>query len=102
MSKTNTLRAIHHSSKLIGLAKQLIQLRLLTVDSPARFRLMPDILPADTKARHAFLQNLYIYARIGLGLDEDRILEIFDAETDQRICTVAHSEVLPDASYIFG
>lgn len=99
MTKQSTLKAIHHSHKVIGLAKGLINLKLLTVTSPARFELMPDLLTSDPAKREIILRNLWIYATIGLDLHPDHILEVFDVETGMLIASVSRAKVTIENSF---
>jgi hypothetical protein len=85
---------------MVALANELINLKVLAVDSPAKFRLMSDVLPLDEGRRLSFLQNLAIYARLGLELGDDRVLEVYDMETDERIASVAYSVVTLSPGYI--
>lgn len=101
MTKQSTLKAINHSHKVIGLAKSLIDLKLLTVTSPARFGLMPDLLTSDPAKREIILRNLWIYATIGLDLHPDHILEVFDAETGQLMASMSGAKVRLDEKYVF-
>lgn len=101
MSKSRTLRAIDHSKQVIALVNQLKQLRLLVVDSPARIRIMPDVLPADTKRRDTILRNLWIYARISEQLSEHHLLEIIDLETELPIATLSGTTITIDPTYVF-
>lgn len=100
MSKQSVTKAIHHVSSVVYLVNELIRLKIMRVVHRGRFEIMSDFLPSDSKSREARLLNLWVYARIGLDLSPDHILEIFDAETGMLMATVSGAKVTIENSFI--